>query len=192
MLHPDRPDKARFRNPNGVALKLANFRAVEQPGHGMARGGKLDAEIWNEFSSDRERLRAMADAIRADYGSDAASAARTAADETDESEFPEGRVVYRLHRARERNRQLVERKKAHALKQHGTLACEACGFDFAARYGKLGKGYIECHHIRPLSELAKERTTKVNELVLVCSNCHRMLHRRRPWLTAAQLSHLLS
>ena len=28
-LHPERPDAARFRNPNGVALKLANFAALD-------------------------------------------------------------------------------------------------------------------------------------------------------------------
>jgi 5-methylcytosine-specific restriction protein A len=30
-IHPIRPDVAKFRNPNGVALKLANFRAIDNP-----------------------------------------------------------------------------------------------------------------------------------------------------------------
>jgi 5-methylcytosine-specific restriction protein A len=28
-------------------------------------------------------------------------------------------------------------------------------------------------------------------LELVCSNCHRMIHRRRPWLTIEQLRSIL-
>jgi len=46
-LHRDPPDAARFRNPNGVALKLANFAALDPnyPGKGMSRYGKKDEEI---------------------------------------------------------------------------------------------------------------------------------------------------
>src|SRR5262245_44851577 len=64
-IHPDRPDQARFRNPNGVALKLANFRALEQPGHGMARGGRRDREVWEEFHANPGPLHAIAQTIRA-------------------------------------------------------------------------------------------------------------------------------
>ncbi|GAB6158809.1 hypothetical protein JCM39194_20090 [Desulfotomaculum varum] len=49
------------------------------------------------------------------------------------------------------------------------------------------EGYIECHHTIPISEYAKEIKTRVSDLALVCSNCHRMLHRRRPWLSIDQL-----
>jgi len=51
-IHTNRPDEAKFRNPNGVGLKLANFRAIEQPGHGMSRGSRLDLVVWNEFVGD--------------------------------------------------------------------------------------------------------------------------------------------
>ena len=46
-IHTIRPDLERFRNPNGVALKLANFAALDPnyPGVGMTRGGKRDAEV---------------------------------------------------------------------------------------------------------------------------------------------------
>ena len=63
--------------------------------------------------------------------------------------------------------------------QMGNLCCEVCGFDFAARYGELGEGYIE------------EDTTTVDDLVLVCSNCHRMLHRKRPWIGKDELREIL-
>ena len=42
-----------------------------------------------------------------------------------------------------------------AIRIHGTK-CMICGFDFEKKYGELGKGYIEVHHIRPLSEIDEE------------------------------------
>ncbi len=61
-IHIDRPDEVKFRNPNGVALKLANFAALDPsyPGRGMSRGGKLDRAIWAKYSSNEDTLSAMA------------------------------------------------------------------------------------------------------------------------------------
>lgn len=66
-IHSNRPDAKRFRNPNGVALKLANFAALDPAytGRGMDRGGKRDAEIWEMYSGDEDRLRDAAARIRA-------------------------------------------------------------------------------------------------------------------------------
>ncbi|OAD90717.1 hypothetical protein A7A78_14205 [Aequorivita soesokkakensis] len=55
--------------------------------------------------------------------------------------------------------------------------CEVCDFNFHKIYGDLGKGYIECHHTTPLSQIAGESITTLDDLALVCSNCHRMIHR---------------
>ena len=53
---------------------------------------------------------------------------------------------YRLHRRIERNRSAA----LLAKKYHGVV-CEACGLDFAERYGVIGKGFVEAHHLRPMS-----------------------------------------
>lgn len=75
-----------------------------------------------------------------------------------------------------------ERSKANrdkAVSLHGTK-CFGCGFDFEKSYGKRGKGYIEIHHIKPLYELETEVTIDPKtDLVPVCSNCHRMIHRKK-------------
>jgi predicted HNH restriction endonuclease len=107
------------------------------------------------------------------------------------AEFPEGRVLYRLHRFHERSGDVPRRAKELALKKHGKLACVVCGFDFHATYGPVGAGFIECHHTVPVSELDYGMMTKLADVVLVCSNCHRMLHRRRPWLRIEALKALL-
>ena len=58
-LDIERTDELRFRNPNGVALKLANFAAIdpEYPGSGMTAYGKLDAQIWERYAADEDGLR---------------------------------------------------------------------------------------------------------------------------------------
>ena len=65
-LQSERPDAARFRNPNGVALKLANFAALDPnyDGRGMTRGGRRDAEVWERYASEEDALTEAATAIR--------------------------------------------------------------------------------------------------------------------------------
>lgn len=65
-IQPERPDAFRFRNPNGVALKLANFAALDpnSDGQGMTHGGKHDTEVWNRYASDEDALAAAAAAVR--------------------------------------------------------------------------------------------------------------------------------
>lgn len=66
------------------------------------------------------------------------------------------------------------------IEYHG-CKCAICGFDFREVYGEIGKGYIQVHHIVPLNEL--KQVLKINpqtDLIPVCSNCHSMVHRRKP------------
>jgi len=65
-IHVDRPDALRFRNANGVYMKLCNYLRLDPSysGSGLTRGGKLEAEIWEEFAEDRQHLRTVAHAIR--------------------------------------------------------------------------------------------------------------------------------
>jgi 5-methylcytosine-specific restriction protein A len=60
------PDAERFRNPNGVAMKLANFASLD-PHYGgvaLARGSRGDLEVWREFLTDRDRLKQEAERVR--------------------------------------------------------------------------------------------------------------------------------
>lgn len=64
---------------------------------------------------------------------------------------------------------------------HWGCRCAVCGLDFGTDYGRLGRGYIEVHHLRPIAtwkgEIHKVDPTK--DLVPLCANCHRMIHRGR-------------
>ena len=109
----------------------------------------------------------------------------------DELAFPEGKESWILHRKSERNPEVVRIAKERFKSQDPLMRCQVCAFSFAARYGEQGIGYIEAHHVLPVSEMPPEHHTKPEDLVMVCSNCHVMLHRKRPWLRHEALKHLL-
>ena len=90
-------------------------------------------------------------------------------------ESKEGRKKQTYITRYERNPKLRET----AIQIHGTK-CMVCGFDFYEAYGRLGKGFIEVHHTKPLSEVGEEVSVSVEkDLVCLCSNCHRMIHRKK-------------
>ena len=184
----------RFRNEASVKMELMNFLAIdpEYPGTGLGHRGRRDKEVWDEFAQDRRRLQAAAKAIRRSIE---LSQGRDLLDEVDgdDDEFSEGRVARRLHNFRERSQTATRKKKRLALKRLGRLSCEVCEFDFRQAYGDLGDGFIECHHVIPVSKWPDEgKRTKLSELALVCPNCHRMLHHRRPWQSIEGLKAILA
>ena len=109
----------------------------------------------------------------------------------DESFFPEGKEIYALHKSKERNQDLINYVKNEKYKIDSDLPCEVCGFSFIKNYGTLGDKFIEAHHVKPLSELTSETVSKPEDIVLVCSNCHKMIHRYRPWLSIESLKSIL-
>jgi 5-methylcytosine-specific restriction protein A len=171
---------AKYRNPTGVYMKMMNFRRHDpdfqaQGKKGLSRGAIGEADVWERFSSDLPGLRAAAQFIRSAISTPLPKAD---ADEIEDMEGAEGSVAVRLHKKRERNGKLIRAKRNLVLKQTGKLSCEVCAFDFANAFGGHGDGFIEVHHTNPLALSQPDRKTKLSELAVVCSNCHRMLHRR--------------
>ena len=181
-----------LRNPNGVKMKLMNFRAHDPAfagRTGLSRGNKLEAEVWRDFADRPATLATAAAVIRVrltgSAGRDLLGADTGELDGI--AEASEGRALTVLHLRRERSTALARAKKDRALKTAGRLACEACGCDYAERYGDRGHGFIECHHTRPVAELGDGAKTRLEDLALVCASCHRMIHARRPWLEIEEL-----
>jgi hypothetical protein len=87
----------------------------------------------------------------------------------------EGDRTLQTHLKVERNAKLRAAARAYWRDKLGVLRCSVCNFDFARQYGVRGADFIEMHHVKPVSKGKAKRTTK--DLVPVCSNCHRMLHR---------------
>ena len=92
----------------------------------------------------------------------------------------EGEPRLVAHLRRERDRALVKRKKEEVLRAKGKLACEACEFEFGRMYPVFGDNFCEVHHAVPLGEASNGRVVKLADLVILCANCHRMIHLTRP------------
>ena len=61
---------------------------------------------------------------------------------------------------------------------NGRVYCEASGPDFSKIYGERGRDFIEAHHKQPISGLGRSARVTIEDLEMVCANCHRMLHRQ--------------
>lgn len=88
----------------------------------------------------------------------------------------EERRRYRQHRKIERSPKAAKRAK----EVHGTV-CQGCAIDFGIIYGTVGEGYIEAHHLTPLSELPEDVPVSLDpktDFAVLCANCHRMVHRK--------------
>ena len=179
-IHEVRPGTTTFRNVNGVSLKLSNFLAIDPSNDqkGMQAYSRLDKEVFEEFFDNRTKLSQIVNQIKSTVHKSSLNL-RLSNVENDEGlrSVKEGQVIYKLHKYRERNTKIIRAKKDKYFKSNGRLDCEVCGFDFYLKYGELGKGFIECHHIKPLSELEPNSETKLSDLALVCANCHRMLQK---------------
>lgn len=93
-----------------------------------------------------------------------------------------------LHLQRERNPTLVRKKK----KQASSLDCEVCGFSFGRAYGSAGTDYCEVHHLIPLSEVEHTTQTRLEDLAILCANCHRVAHLRNPPYTLEEVQNMLA
>src|SRR5712692_3379844 len=116
-----------------------------------------------------------------------------AVDENPEKIFKEGRVLaqFKKHIWIERHGSVPKHAKEIRLKSDPQLHCDVCGFSFVENYGEIGAEFIEAHHKIPLGRIRRERNTKIRDIALVCSNCHRMLHRSNPLLKAEKLRKLV-
>jgi hypothetical protein len=78
-----------------------------------------------------------------------------------------------------------------AIAHHGR-SCKVCGFNFEALYGERGRDYIEVHHLRPVFPGRKATVHPETDMTVLCSNCHRMIHRyHNNVLTVEELKSLL-
>lgn len=95
----------------------------------------------------------------------------------DDIQVNEGELVLSRHLRRERNQKIVKLAKKRFKESHdGRLYCEVCGFDFLEQYGDIGENFIEAHHKKPISKMESGSVTMIGDFIMVCSNCHSMLH----------------
>lgn len=101
--------------------------------------------------------------------------------------YPEGALTTVQTNRYERDR----RNRAAAISIHGT-SCRGCGLDMGKHYGEVAAGFIEIHHITPVSQLgAGYVIDPMRDLVPLCPNCHAVVHRRTPPFTVNEIQVML-
>jgi hypothetical protein len=88
---------------------------------------------------------------------------------------------------RKRNQKLIDQKK-----NISDYRCEACGMSYEEVYGEIGKKYIIAHHKDPIGNRNGASKTTMNDISLLCSNCHVMIHRTNPPLSVEELRNQLN
>jgi hypothetical protein len=95
-------------------------------------------------------------------------------------EWVEGTPRQRQHYRRERAAGLREAKKAEFRRNHvGALFCERCKIDPTETYAlPEAEACLEVHHHRvQVSDMEDGHVTKLEDLLVLCANCHRLEHR---------------
>lgn len=87
---------------------------------------------------------------------------------------------------RKRNAALIAQKK-----RESNYRCEVCSMSFQETYGDIGKEHIIAHHLNPIAMRKEPSKTTLDDLALVCSNCHDMLHREEPPITLEKLRKII-
>ncbi len=111
----------------------------------------------------------------------------------DEKIVAEGELRTRTQEYRTRSRELREAAVEH-YSLDGRIMCNACDFEFALAYPKLGNGYIQIHHLRPVSYLRGEKleiSRALQNVCPLCANCHQMVHRDNPPMAISKLQKIL-
>ncbi|MFF3770960.1 HNH endonuclease [Streptomyces sp. NPDC002232] len=179
-LHGDAARDQRFRSPNSVSRKTTDI-ATAHPDHvGPAtKGGRPTREIVSDFLTHPAEMLAATRALRDGIASGELHRIPVQPDEADDDGGQgarEGRLLLRWALHRERDRGLRNKKIRQVQRLNLPVRCEVCTFDFGLTYGPLGADYVEVHHVTPL-HITGSRETRLEDLALLCANCHRMCHR---------------
>lgn len=167
----------RFSFENDIEL-FANLQICKKGDYSTADYRELDEKKWfvEHYDYKTGKFKLARGDIRSPETNDSLTT-----DYEHEIEGREGETSSKFTKHRRREGKLRAAKIRQALKDNDDrLLCEVpgCGFDFLETYGELGREYAHVHHLVPLSEAPPEGAIKtLDELAIVCANCHAMIHR---------------
>ncbi len=192
------PSIPEYRSTNSVHRKIEDLRTAHPDHVGTTtRGGRLSAQVAQAFATDPAQMHTLAVNLNnnqqldlpLDYTADDIEAPlplTESASADDLVNAVEGRAIRRMVQVYERDPKLRQQKIALSRKTRGSIACEVCAFDFERVYPGRGDGYVEVHHVTPLHTTGA-KMNGIDDLILLCANCHRMIHRPPNWLTPDEL-----
>jgi 5-methylcytosine-specific restriction enzyme A len=189
-IHPLDVRLPSFRNFAGVAQKTRKIASVHPDYVGRpSNGNKLDREVLLEFLADPQRMHSYAQMLRQAAANDELENVPQLIG--DEEDSLEGRYLLRMHRVWER-KPALRAKKIRTVQARGEPLCAKPVASTSERpteiAGRASSNVITWNRCtRPESG----PRLSINDLALLCSNCHRMIHRKPPWPTPAQLRDLI-
>jgi Predicted restriction endonuclease len=189
-LHSKRPNETTFRNPSGVYLHLLSFLRFDDAHKRDTCNShsKLAACVWEDYAEKVGYLREVADAICRCYP---ALIATIDSFDIDERCFFEGHILYRIHRKFESD-ELILKPLFLKIQSRNKCECSICGFRFSELYDAIeAKKYIEFHHLVKVTLAYPNMPLYPADFTPVCSNCHKILHRIRPWITKKNIRSIL-
>ena len=75
---------------------------------------------------------------------------------------------------------VTERSRSDALRRAALKrakgVCEACGTDYSKLLGGLGERVLQVHHRQQLSLADEPKVNGLDDVAVVCANCHLMIH----------------
>ncbi len=90
----------------------------------------------------------------------------------------EGERKLVAHLRRERKPALAAAKRRAVIAELGYLQCERCGLTPSQALGPHGDAVIEIHHAGTrVADMAAGHITRLADLMCLCANCHRIVHR---------------
>jgi len=201
-----------IKNTNSISMHIRTFQGYENSLKGK-KGGlkhfKGAIEVWEEYNNyGKIYLNNNSILIKNyyNYKQKKKVNAKTKSNKVyDKVGVLEGTVVERLVKERERDPKVKEMKEADFIKKHSKLYCENCKVILEMKYVWLkdceckqcinkephgARGY-EVHHELPLFVISKPRRTLLKDVLLLCPNCHSMVHRsKQHYLTKKQLKQI--
>ena len=90
--------------------------------------------------------------------------------------YAEGKEQFSIHKSKERNPKLILAAKEQFSALHGDLYCETCKETFHNIPAAFRFSFFQGHHRKPLKTVTEEHLISINEIMIVCPNCHVLMH----------------
>ncbi len=168
-----------FRSSGGVNGQLSKFKSSYNKSKKDSDVGSIFYEIADEFDGRKDELHKIACAIRQNREF---FKTITFGNEFEGMDFPEGALLFHLHR-------VLEARDSRKI--FSSESCEICHLNLSEVYKPAPGNFLQCHLTVPVTELDGCKHYAADDFITVCPNCHAVLHRHRPWLTKENAGEIL-
>ena len=110
---------SKYRNTNGVYMKLMNFHHINPnySGKGLESVSQLDREIFKDYENKIEELSIISKKIKEFIdSSEYKNKLQSTTDVDDDYEGQEGKILTKIHKYKERDRKIVRKRKKRFYK----------------------------------------------------------------------------